>query len=265
MAKAATSPAYLMYPGDILASGRVAALKPLEELWYRRALDLGWEHHGMPSDPVEFAGWVGRGCTVAGAEKIIAKFYKPKQRDASKVVNPRQEKERKAFITRTKNKSEVGKNAAKARWEKVNAEKTELELQNETSKNEVSVSVSKNDTSAYANALPKDAIPIPIPIPIPISKIDLKRLIHACVREHPRVDPKIVEIGIYYTLLQRNGDRSPINSLAYFAPQIKRVEKEFKTGDARAGVTPERMMQSIDHVRDMNRWKLFPDERPTAG
>jgi len=259
MAKAATSPAYLMYPGDILASGRVAALKPLEELWYRRALDLGWEHHGMPSDPVEFAGWVGRGCTVAAAEKIIGKFYKPKQRDASKVVNPRQEKERKAYITKTKAKSEVGKNAAKARWEKLNAEKAGLGLQNEASKNKVAVNVGKDTSSAYANALPKDAIPIPIPIPI--SNLDLKRLIHACVREHPRVDPKIVEIGIYYTLLQRNGDTSPINSIRYFSPQIKRVEQEFKTGDARAGITPEQMMRSVDTVLKINRAKLFPDER----
>lgn len=116
MAKTDTSPAYLMYPGDILSSGRVSALKPLEELWYRRAMDFGWEHNGMPADPAEFAGWIGRGCTVKAAEKLIAIFYVPKRKDPSKVVNPRQEKERKLFEKKRKQKSEAGKRGMAKRW-----------------------------------------------------------------------------------------------------------------------------------------------------
>ena len=35
-------------------------LEPLEELWYRRALDLGWLNEGMPADAVSFAAAVER-------------------------------------------------------------------------------------------------------------------------------------------------------------------------------------------------------------
>lgn len=110
------SPAYLMYPDDILSSGRVASLRPLEELWYRRAIDLGWKNGGMPSDPKDFAGWVGRGCTVESATKIIAKFYVPHKKDPSLIVNERQEKERKLFLRKRKQKSEAGKRGMAKRW-----------------------------------------------------------------------------------------------------------------------------------------------------
>lgn len=230
MAKTAISPAYLMYPGDILSSGRVAALKPLEELWYRRALDLGWEHNGMPSDAAEFAGWVGRGCTVAAAEKIIAKFYSPHKKDASKVINPRQEKERKAFNDKRKKTSDERRKAANIRWEK-EREKADANVMQKSNRNlqkktPVRVSVENKSILPYANALQNDAIPIPISIPIPNQ--DLKRLIKACVRANSAIDPKAVEAGVYYTLLQRNGDVRPINSLEYFAPQIRRAAAESK-------------------------------------
>jgi hypothetical protein len=110
------SPAYLMYPDDILASGRVNSLEPLEELWYRRAIDLGWKNGGMPADPCEFAGWVGRGCTVEAAAKIIAKLYVPHKKDPTKVVNERQEKERKLFFKKRKKKSDAGKLGMAKRW-----------------------------------------------------------------------------------------------------------------------------------------------------
>lgn len=110
------SPALLWYPNDILSSGRVNALEPLEELWYRRALDHCWTSDGMPADPKEFAGWVGRGCTVESAEKIIARFFKPHKKDPSKVVNNRQEKERKILQQKRKQKSDAGKRGMAKRW-----------------------------------------------------------------------------------------------------------------------------------------------------
>lgn len=110
------SPALLWYPNDILSSGRVNALSPLEELWYRRALDHCWMSDGMPADPQEFAGWVGRGCTVEAAEKIIARFFHPHKKDPSKVVNNRQEKERKLLQQKRKQKSEAGKRGMASRW-----------------------------------------------------------------------------------------------------------------------------------------------------
>lgn len=146
----AQSPAYLMYPSDILSSGRVAALKPLEELWYRRALDLGWEHDGMPADATEFAGWVGRGCTVVGAEKIIAKFYEPHKRDADKVVNQRQEKERTNLRKSRQKKSEGGRKGMENRWKR-----------DKQTTSDDNIVITKNIAS--------NNISIPIPIPISLS------------------------------------------------------------------------------------------------
>lgn len=226
MPKATTSPAYLMYPSDILSSGRVSALEPLEELWYRRAIDLGWPNGGMPADAMEFAGWVGRGCTVEAAEKIISKFYKPKPRDPSKVVNRRQEKERKAFAEKTRKNSESGLKAAKARWEKDKRVRLELETQNKTSKNEMAVIDDKQTTSADAVALRNDAIPIPISISI--SNDDLKRLIDACVRANATLDERLVEVAVIETLMRRKtsgSDDRPINSIRYFDDEIRHLSK----------------------------------------
>lgn len=220
MAKATTSPAYLMYPSDMLSSGRVAALKPLEELWYRRALDLGWEHEGMPADAAEFAGWVGRGCTVAAAEKIIAKFYEPKRRDPSKVVNPRQEKERKLFLQKRKQKSEAGKQGMRNRW--------------------------KQTTSSDNSVITEDNISIPISIS------NLKRLIDACGHAHATLDRRVVELGVYYTLLQRQGtsaENMPINSLRYFDPQIRKAAAEaaaFSGTEALEALVTRRRQQTLD-------------------
>ncbi len=135
------SPAYLWYPKDALSSGRVSALSPLEELWYRRALDHAWLNDGLPSDPAEFAGWVGRGCTAESAVKIIEKFFVPHKKDASKVVMPRQEKERTNLRKKNKQKSDAGKLGMAKRWkQKSNGDNTVITERN---------------------------IPIPIPIAIP--------------------------------------------------------------------------------------------------
>lgn len=102
-------PAYLWYPKDVLSSGRVAALSDMEELWYRRALDQSWLGDGIPADPEGFAGWVGRGCTIDAAKKIIKQFFVPHKKDPSKVVNVRQEKERTNLKQKSKVRSEAGR------------------------------------------------------------------------------------------------------------------------------------------------------------
>lgn len=104
----ANSPAYLWYPKDILSSGRVSALSDLEELWYRRALDHSWLAEGLPSDPTEFAGWVGRGCTPESAAKLIERFFFEHKKDASKVVNERQEEERTKLKKKSAERAKAG-------------------------------------------------------------------------------------------------------------------------------------------------------------
>ena len=102
------SPAYLWYPKDVMSSGRVAALSALEELWYRRALDQSWLHEGMPKDPAEFAGWVGRDCTPESAEKIIKKFFTFRTKNTEKVFNKKQELLRKDFKKKSRERSKAG-------------------------------------------------------------------------------------------------------------------------------------------------------------
>ncbi len=131
-----------MYPNDILSSGRVAALSGLEELWYRRALDHGWMNGGMPIDPAEFAGWVGRGCTKESAAKIIDRFYVAHKKDVNKVVNNRQEKERTKFRQKLKQKSDAGKKGMAKRWKETG----------------------KADNGVITPLITEDNIPIPIPI-----------------------------------------------------------------------------------------------------
>lgn len=224
-----SSPAYLMYPGDILSSGRVAALKPLEELWYRRAIDLGWEPGGMPADPAEFAGWVGRGCTAESAKKIIDKFYEPHKKDVSMVVQPRQEIERKKFIKKSKERSKAGIESGRKRRERRRLADEQL--------------FNKDGTKTNT------PIPISFPIPIPIPKEDFKRLIGMCTRENSKIDPKIVEIGVLYTMLQRNGSTEPIRSVKYFEPEIKKIAQDSKGMGA----------ETIDAVLERRREQFWKD------
>jgi hypothetical protein len=109
--------AYLMYPARILLSGRVKSLTPLEELWFRRALDFGWLDGGMPSDPQEFADMIERGCTVESATKIIGRFYTPHPKNATRVVNAQQEIERKKLKRKLKQRSEAGRISGQKRRE----------------------------------------------------------------------------------------------------------------------------------------------------
>jgi len=161
---AENSPAYLFYPKDILSSGRVSALTPLEELWYRRALDQSWLHEGLPANPAEFAGWIGRGCTVKAAETIIAKFFIPYKKNSDKVINPRQEKERANLRKKIKQKSDAGKRGMANRWK-------------QKSKSDNSVITEHN---------------IPIPIPIQYKEEEIRE--GAASLPDPKSHPAIVAI-----------------------------------------------------------------------
>lgn len=150
-----------MYPNDILSSGRVASLSPLEELWYRRALDHGWMNEGMPADPEEFAGWVGRGCTKEAAEKIISRFYVRRPNNADKVVNNRQEKERKLFRQKTKQKSDAGKKGMQKRWNKKTSDDNAVITPLITKHNisiPISIPISKEETTTTTTRARKPKI-----------------------------------------------------------------------------------------------------------
>src|SRR5206468_2692901 len=78
------------------------------------------------------------------------------------------------------------------------------------------------------------------------SKEDLKRLMDACVRANAKADPRAVEIGVLYTLLQRNGSTEPIRSVQYFAPEISKMAKQIKgMGDKAIDALLERRRQQV--------------------
>lgn len=254
------SPAYLFYPKDILSSGRVSALTPLEELWFRRSLDQSWLHDGLPADPVEFAGWVGRGCTAKSAEKIIATFFRPHKKDTSKVVNPRQEIERAKWRKMRKERSRAGIVSGQSRRAKKSQENAEKN--NENYGNGVEKSNTKNqhpDKSNNKNGLGVEQMfdfvqtkdeqkrTIPIPISFPISELNLKRLIERAISENSDKDRKLVEVSVIQTLISRNGSKAAINSMKYFEPEIKKM----------AG-TPERALDAIIETRrkQLEEWQI---------
>lgn len=110
--------AYLWKPSAIMNSPRVERLSPLEELWYRRALDRSFDDEGLPADPSAAAIRIGRKCTPQAARKILEIFYVAKPRDPSKMINPVQEIERKNAIKALKRFSDAGKISGRKRREK---------------------------------------------------------------------------------------------------------------------------------------------------
>lgn len=116
MPKMTNSPAYLWYPRDVFDSERVEDLSPAEECWYRRALDRSWGDEGISADPVKAAKRIGKKCTVKAAEMILKVFFVPKKNDPTKMVNPRQEKERKKLFEKSKQRSAAGKKGMAKRW-----------------------------------------------------------------------------------------------------------------------------------------------------
>jgi uncharacterized protein YdaU (DUF1376 family) len=164
------SPAYLWYPKDVLSSGRVESLTAEEECWYRRALDRSWMDEGIPSDPATCARYIGKGCTPEGATTILDIFFEPKKKDATKMVNARQEKERKAYRDKRKITSQERRKAANIRWEKERAKGDANTMQKSTGNFDKNIANPVSDenkgTLPYASAMQNDAISSSISISI---------------------------------------------------------------------------------------------------
>lgn len=168
-------PAYLWYPKDVLSSGRVSMLTDLEELWYRRALDQSWLGDGIPGDPAEFAGWVGRGCTTEAAEKIISRFFVPHKKDPSKVVNLRQEIERTNLKKKSKVRSEAGRLSGVKRREKRDLTAEQMFNKNGTKPNiPIAIAIEEKEVRKEEEKRPPQAASTPrgtrLPEPFNLSK-----------------------------------------------------------------------------------------------
>lgn len=209
MAKPERSPAMLWYVNDHLSSGKVNSLSPAEECWYRRSLDHAWMNDGMPADPDEFAGWVGRGCTIEAAQKIINKFYIAHKKDPSRVLNERQEKERRKLKEKTAKRIEAGRLSGVSR-----RKKRDLDIEQCSNKPRTKTNISSSISIPISNSIDPD--------PTDQDQSDLDRWLSPCLKAFAEIDPRIVEIGILYTLLQRT-ETEPIRSAKYFGPEINRT------------------------------------------
>ena len=87
------SPAFQFYPGEYLASERVALMSFEEEGAYVRALAYSWLNDGIPKDPQRLALVLGKGCSLELAQKTAAMFIASPD-NPERMVNPRQEQER---------------------------------------------------------------------------------------------------------------------------------------------------------------------------
>lgn len=149
---------YLMRASKILLSFRVKSLTPLEELWYRRALDFGWLYGGMPADPQQFASIIERGCTPEAAAKIISIFYEQHPDDDTKVVNETQECERQKVLQNIRQKSAAGKESARKRKEKQSTDVQQPFNERCNSRSTGEVTIEKNRIEK--NRIEKNAEPL---------------------------------------------------------------------------------------------------------
>lgn len=201
----AYSPAFQFYPGEYLADKNTIPMKTVEHGAYCLLIWVAWEQDGLPDDMNELADIARLPVEefVPMWERRIKKCFVWDEKKKL-FFHPRSLKEIKKQKAWKKKKSEDGKKGAESRWG----------------------TKSSGDGSAiatHATPLPPNASSSSSPISFPISSFDLKRLIDWAVAENSKKDARLVEVAILETLMNRNGSTEPINSLQYFAPQIKQI------------------------------------------
>jgi hypothetical protein len=189
-------------------SDRVAVMSLAEEGAYHRAIRLAWKTRSLPGTPESLAAKVQKRCTPKIAAKILQTFI-PDPDDPARVIHPVVEEIRNEQEEKHLNKIRGGKASARAR------KRTKQKTSNTTSTEDSSASAqaSQNQTKTQIQIQNQE---------------DLKRLIETCARENSNVDKRLVEIGVLYTMLQRNGSTESIKSPKYFNPEIAKVATDSK-------------------------------------
>jgi hypothetical protein len=193
-------------------SDRVARMSLQEEGAYHRAIRFAWRFGSVPSDPEVLAAQIQKRCTVKVAERVLSCFV-PSDADPRKSVHPvleqiRNEQKEKFLVKR---KGGLASVKTRRKREKQRSSST---TSTEPDKTKIKT---KNQRETEIGNLISD-------------KISFQRLILRVREENfTAEDVRIVEIGVLYTLLQRNGDTDPIRSLRYFDPQIRQMITDCKT------------------------------------
>jgi hypothetical protein len=239
MAKTLFSPEWFPYYFERFeGSDRVAAMSLAEEGAYHRAIRLAWKYGTVPADPELLAAKIQKRCTPKIASKVLTTF-EPVPENPSRMFHPVLETVRAEQEVKHLNKVRGGKASAEARNANEANKDRSSTSQAEVSSAQAQVAQIKIKTKTESK---KKEIS---------DEISFKRLIlRACEKNFPNEDPRLVEIGILYTMLQRNGSTEPIKSARYFDPEIKKVLKDSK------GMSSE----TIDALLARRREQFFGEE-----
>lgn len=196
-----TAPWFPYYFERFEGSDRVAAMSLAEEGAYHRTIRILWKYGSVPSDPKLLAAKIQKRCTEKIAAVVLG-MLEPVEGNPRRMMHPTVEEIRIEQQTKYLNRVKGGKAASEKRDKQKTSSISPAQL-------ELSSSISPAHNQ--------------IQIQNQIKESDFKRLIERVREDFPKLDERIIEIGMLYTLLQRNGTDEPIRSTKYFHPEIKKV------------------------------------------
>jgi hypothetical protein len=191
-------------------SERVALMSLAEEGAYHRAIRIAWKYGSVPADPKHLAAMIQKRCIPKIASAVLTMF-EPMPGNPDRMIHPTVEEIRAEQHQKYLNHVKGGKASARTRSKQSPLSITSTEVSN-----------AQTIVEQNSNRI-KNKIEIQIQNPE-----GFKRLIETVASEFPKADKRIVELGILYTMLQRNGPTDPINSTKYFHPQIRKIVQEAK-------------------------------------
>ena len=190
------------------ASNRVALMSLAEEGAYHRAIRLAWKYGTVSSDPDVLAARLQKRCTPKMAAVVLAAF-EPVLSDPSLARHPVVEQIRAEQVKKARSRSNAGKAGAAARW-------GQQDEDGENGKRIASAPPPHGDGNGRSR----------VESPEQDLSQEIDRYTHACVGEHPDIDPRLVKIAVIETLIRRtqsSRELEPIRSTRYFDHEIKNL------------------------------------------
>lgn len=226
-------------------SDRVAVMSLAEEGAYHRAIRIAWKFGSVPADSALLAARIGKGCTKDIADSVLRMFEVMPGR-SDRMFHPTVEAIRQEQQSFSQKKGKAGRASAKKRWgfdadsdpPDGNSVITPLQQSDNTAITPLQHRYNTVTTNLNLN---------------PNSNTDLKRLIERVRENFPQCDARIVEIGVLYTFLQRNGSTEPIRSIKYFNPEVEKMIREGPKGDKAIDVLLTRRREQFWETKNGNK------------
>ncbi len=110
-------PYFCWYPSDADTDENFRAMTDEQVGFYLRCLNHTWINGSLPADQAEAARVMNRSqAKFSALWKRVGRCFVPMEADNSRIVNPRQERERAAAKAQRGKQSEGGKSSAAKRW-----------------------------------------------------------------------------------------------------------------------------------------------------